>query len=176
MSCLGHQMTWLKWTRNCFNVGVDYGAHLWLQICRYLIIMSATSCTNLLPPPPSLCNANQAGCQLATCAICCNLNKLQLWQLGDHWRRARINRKEHVYSSPPFPPLFSLIVFTLHSFAIRLRFKLIDRKMTTKCGNTKWKPRMKQNPKYLWLPTPLPHLLLPPLLYLFAITKHFYLI
>lgn len=72
--------------------------------------------------------------------------------------------------------LFSLIVFTLHSFAIRLRFKLIDRKMTTKCGNTQWKPRMKQNPKYLWLPTALPHLLLPPLLYLFAIIKHFYLI
>lgn len=81
--------------------------------------------------------------------------------------------------TPPPPSrhsLFSLIVFTLHSFAIRLRFKLIDRKMTTKCGNTKWKPRMKQDPKYLWLPTPLPHLLLPPLLYLFAIIKHFYLI
>lgn len=79
---------------------------------------------------------------------------------------------------PPLPATLSFL--SLYSLSIhleiRLRFKLIDRKMTTKCGNTKWKPRMKQNPKYLWLPTPLPHLLLPPLFYLFAIIKHFYLI
>lgn len=90
------------------------------HICDYKSVVTWSLCQPRVaqtPPPtfslslslPLLCNANQAGCQLATCAICCNLNKLQLGQLVDHWRRARINRKQHVcvYSSLPSLPLLS---------------------------------------------------------------------